>query len=181
MGEIIERPPVNLVVGFIYKTNEQLIKAKEKLIICYGDFDFESQELLFNHTTYYVKEMGGPLFRQFASFKNLISPEDLPDIKIKTNEIEDTFRDNKLVRQINLDPGYICASALILATTKNHQQRIYLSKGIYGESELFYQDGKFNHWNWTYPDYQTQEYKDIFIIIRDTYARKIKNTSHRFI
>ena len=181
MGEIIERPPVNLVMGFIYKTKQHLSESKEKLIGNYGDFDYESKEIMFNHTTYYIKEMGGPLYRQFASFRNLISPEELPDIKIKTNKIEDTLRDDKSIRQINLDPGYLCASALILATTKNHQQRIYLSKGIYGESELFYQDGKFNHWSWTYPDYQTQEYKEIFIIIRDIYAKKIKNTSYRFI
>lgn len=181
MGDIIDRPPVNHTIGFIYKADKELNKAKADLTKLYGDFDFESEVIEFAHTNYYDREMGGPLYRQFASFKKLISPEELPDIKIKTNDIEDTLRDGQDIRQVNLDPGYLSASKLVLATTKNQQQRLYLSKGIYGENELYFQAGKFNHWPWTYPDYQTEAYKAIFMKIRKIYAAKIKEQGFRFI
>src|SRR4030042_760131 len=46
---------------------------------------------------------------------------------------------------------------VVLASTKDYKHRIYLDKGIYAEITLFYQDKTFNPWEWTYPDYRTDE------------------------
>ncbi|RLE07750.1 DUF4416 domain-containing protein, partial [Candidatus Aerophobetes bacterium] len=60
-------------------------------------------------------------------------------------------------------------------TTKNQQHRLYLGDGIYGEVTLRYRRGKgFEPWQWTYPDYRTAEYLEIFNKIRELYRGQIK-------
>ena len=41
-------------------------------------------------------------------------------------------------RPVNIDPGYINESRLILASTKDFSHRIYLRDGIYAEVTLNY-------------------------------------------
>lgn len=174
MGAIKKHQPVKLVVGFIFKEEDVLNKAESFLEKRFGKIDFESQTFPFSHTDYYEKELGKDLKRGFISFKKLISPQDLPKIKITTNKIEKKLS-NAQSRLINIDPGYLDLSKLILASTKDYKHRIYLSKGIYAEVTLFYQNKTFNSWEWTYPDYKTPEYLAIFNQIRDIYARQIKS------
>ncbi|MEK6733229.1 MAG: DUF4416 family protein, partial [Candidatus Omnitrophota bacterium] len=69
-------------------------------------------------------------------------------------------------RRINIDPGYISDSKLVLATTKDYFHRIYLTSGIYAEVTLRWRRGGFEPFEWTYPDYQSKEYIDIFNTIR---------------
>jgi len=109
-------------------------------------------------------------------FKKLIDPEEIPSIKIWTNKLEDEFKkDGKfnVIRPINLDPGYLTQSKLILASTKDYYHRIHLQGGIYAEVTLFYQNGKFENLPWTYPDYQTEKYKNFFLKARELYAKDI--------
>ncbi len=184
MGEIIERPPVKLIIGYIYKDENIYHNLHNRLEELYDEMNFISEKILFEHTQYYYKEMGNPLWRRFSSFKKLINSEQLPDIKITTNdlEMEYTFKENDIIhRRINLDPGYISVAKLILATTKNQQHRIYLAKGIFGDMELYYKDKSFTYWQWTYPDYRTEEYITIFNKIRQMYAKQIKDLGMRFI
>jgi hypothetical protein len=174
MGKIRGQPPVKLIAGFIFSESEFLKKAKGILQKTFGQIDFESQILAFSHTAYYEKEFGKNLKRNFVSFKKLIPPRELPQIKITTNKIEEKLSDNGL-RLINIDPGYLDLSKLVLASTKDYKHRVYLNKGIFAEVTLFYQNKTFNSWEWTYPDYKTQEYREIFKRIRDIYAGQIKN------
>ena len=76
-------------------------------------------------------------------------------------------------RRINIDPGYINAGKLVLATTKDWQHRLYLGEGIYGEVTLRFKGVSFSVWEWTYPDYQTADYIEIFNLIRELFMRKI--------
>ncbi len=166
---------VKLIVGFIFNDDGALIKAKSCLKKHFGQIDFESIILPFTHSNYYDKEFGDNLKRQFISFKKLINAEKLADIKILSNRIEDTLAFNHGPRKINIDPGYIDMAKLILATTKDFVHRIYLKKGIFSEVTLFYRDKSFSPWEWTYPDYKTNEYLSIFNQIRDIYAQQTKN------
>lgn len=174
MGQIKRHQPVKLIIGFIFKEEDILNKAETILERQFGKIDFTSQILLFGHTSYYEKEFGKDLKRRFISFKELISPCGLPKIKIITNKIEHKLSINKC-RLINIDPGYLNLSKLVLASTKDYKHRIYLNKGIYAEVTLFYQNKAFQYWEWTYPDYKTAEYTTIFNEIREIYAEQIKN------
>lgn len=173
MGQIQRQLPVKLISGLIFKEESAFSKAKNFLSKRFGEIDFESNILFFRHTDYYEKEFGKGLKRCFISFKKLILSKDLFKVKITTNKIEKRLSKGR-DRLINIDPGYLELSKLVLASTKNFKHRIYLDKGIYAEVTLFYQNKTFNPWDWTYPDYKTKEYIAIFNQIRQLYAEQIK-------
>ncbi len=174
MAQAISRPPVKLILGYLFHDhklcNEAILEFKKN----YGEIDYQSPAVAFSHTDYYSNEQGGSLFKQFVSFEKLVSATALPEIKIFSNGLEAKFSQNKKKRLINLDPGYLTAAKLILATAKNQRHRIYLDRGIYAESELFYQNKSFMPWEWTYPDYRKEEYIQIFNHIRSIYVSQIK-------
>ena len=162
MGIIKKHNQVKLIIGLIFREERQedtLLKALNILKARFGEIDLQSRPLEFNHTDYYKDELGTNLKRIFLSFKKLIPPERLADIKVFTNKIEKKLSKNKL-RKINIDPGYIDLPRLVLASTKNFAHRIYLGKGIYGEITLLWQDKAYKTLDWTFPDYKTKEYTD---------------------
>lgn len=174
MGQIKKHPPVKLITGLIYKDEAVFGKAKKILGCKFGVIDFISPPMPFTHTDYYRCEFGSGLKRRFISFKKLILAQSLPEIKIAANKIEKKLTKHNL-RLINIDPGYLNLGKLLLATTKDYAHRIYLDKGIYAEVTLFYQNKSYQPWEWTYPDYKTAEYINIFGKIRNIYAEQIKN------
>lgn len=173
MGKIKTPQKVKVIFGYI-TTDINLIKeVNESLSFLLGEVDLVSEIIDFNFTDYYEREMGKGLKREWVSFKNLIMPDFLADLKIKTNEIEDRFRENEK-RRINIDPGILTLNNFILATTKNYAHRIYLKGGIYAEVTLIYQDKKFNNLPWTYPDYQTDFFHNFLLRVRRIYIEDLK-------
>lgn len=175
MGKIKRNLSVKLVIGFIFKDEDVFNKTKTILEKKFGRIDFESKILSFDHTTYYEKELGKPLKRRFISFKRLISCQNLPKIKIITNRLENRLLTSQSNRTINIDPGYLNHAKLILASTKDYKHRIYLNQGIYAEVTLFYEAKSFRPWEWTYPDYKTDEYIAIFNLMREIYVKQVKD------
>ncbi len=163
-----------LVIGVLVSVTEFLDSLKEELTRNWGSIDLETGLMPFDFTDYYNKEMGTPIFRCFYSFEELVDPETLPAIKLKTNNIEKTFADNQGRRKINLDPGILSLSKFILATTKNNVHRIPMSRGIYGELTLQFKNRDFIPLEWTYPDFQSRENRDILIRMRDIYKKQLK-------
>lgn len=175
MNGIFKIKEVKLFIGFIYASEKVYRKTKHILERKFGQSDFESKTLPFNHTKYYEAEFGSDLKRKFLSFKNLIRPEKLAQIKIITNRVEKKLA-HQNSRQINIDPGILDLGKVILATTKDYRHRIYLSRGIYAEVTLYYQNKSFQFWEWTYPDYKTYEYIHMFSCIRKIYSSQIKRS-----
>ena len=173
MGKIAPDKPVKLIVGFIFRDKQAFNKAKAIFIRRFGKVDFESRLIPFTLTDYYHEELGDGLSKVFISFNKLIFPQQIAKIKILANNIE-----RKLSlggkRLVNIDPGYLDLAKLVLASTKDYAHRIYLDKGIYAEITLSYQGKSFNSWQWTYPDFRTAEYVDIFNQIRELYAQQSK-------
>lgn len=173
MGKIKSHPPVKLILGMISNDTELFNILPKRFEKDFGEIDFESNIFLFNFTDYYIEEMGEGLLRKFVSFKRLLeNPIEIANIKIFSNNLEDEFSINNK-RRINLDPGYIEHGKLVLATTKNHQHRIYIGKGIFAEVTLRYRNKTFCKWDWTYPDYQTNEYIETFNQIRKIYINQL--------
>jgi hypothetical protein len=174
MGEIKQFKPVKLVICILIsdlKIKPELLNLLEAQ---FGKIDFESEILDFNFTNYYNDEMGSPIQRFFISFQNLIDPDLLAGIKLKTNILEGTFLENKK-RKINLDPGLIFLGKFILASTKDGSFRIPLSSGIYGEITLVYEKKNYRNVELTYPDFQSETYKKILKKIREIYKNQISN------
>jgi hypothetical protein len=131
----------------------------------------------FNYTDYYNNEIGNEIKRFFVSFKELISPSSISAVKIASNNLEKLFIEKdscKEKRKVNLDPGILNSSRLILATTKDNVHRIPLKDGIYGEVTLIFQKGKFEPLPWTYIDYRSPEYCEILLKIRTIYKINLK-------
>ncbi|HIE35847.1 MAG TPA: DUF4416 family protein [Candidatus Omnitrophica bacterium] len=171
----LQRPkPVKFICGFIYSYEDVYLKVKKIMRKKFGRIDYESQIIDFDFTDYYYKEMGKPLFRRFVSFEELKSPSDFVKIKLWCIKIEKKISQQGK-RKINIDPGYINESKLVLATTKDYYHRIYLEKGVYAEVTLYYKDKNFCDLPTTYPDYRTHLYKNIFLSVREAYRKQLLN------
>jgi len=173
MGRIKKPIPVKLFIGMISPKTKLADRVKVTLKRKFGEIDLESNTIDFDFTDYYKKEIGKNLVRQFIGFGKLIDPCRLASIKIFTNKLEEEFARKDKSRTINLDPGYITESNLILATTKGFQHRIYLNRGIFAEVTLKYQKGDFRPYDWTYPDYKTEDYRNFFKKLREIYRKQV--------
>ncbi len=92
MTEAAPFSAVKLICGIIASKKDIFRKAEERLVELYGTLDLDSPVFEFVFTDYYEKQMGKNLKRKFLSFGNLISPEDLSGIKIRTNELEEEIK-----------------------------------------------------------------------------------------
>jgi len=172
MGDI--RPPsqVKLLVGMLAQRPEWLDAAERLLAVHFGSIDLASPLIPFDFTDYYTPEMGAPLLRKFVTHEPLISPGDIAAIKLKTNQLEADLARTlaaPVPRPVNLDPGYLDGSKLVLATTKDYVHRIYLRDGIYAEITLTYKKGAYAPTPWTYRDYATPSYLAFFAQARARY------------
>jgi hypothetical protein len=173
MGSARDAVPVKLIASLLTAEPELITETKEALVHKFGATEIESEIFPFDHTDYYEPEFGPNLQRQIVSFVRLIDPVQLPDIKLRTNELEwSTAEEGR--RRVNIDPGYVSLGKLVLATTKDHAHRIYLGQGIYGEVTLTFQRGCFQPWPWTYPDYASSQYCALFDSIRKEYKRQLR-------
>ena len=114
--------------------------------------------------------------RVFLSFELLIDGGQLPEIKRHTNVLEETLAasDKTVKRPVNLDPGYLEHSKVILASTKNFYHRMYLSRGIFGEVTMHFRNGAYEFFPWTYPDYKSTEYQKFFLELRTIYREQLR-------
>lgn len=173
MGEYQKQKKVKLFCGILYSDIDIFNKAKDLLEKEFSKIDYISETILFDYTDYYIEEMGNPIYRLYLSFESLIYPYQISDIKKRTNDIENILKvDGK--RKVNLDPGYISMSNLVLATTKNYSHRIALSPEIYAEVTLIYRNNSFCPLEWTYPDYKDPNNILIFNNIRKILSKQLK-------
>jgi hypothetical protein len=173
MGRIGVPKPVKLIISVIASSGHLFPEASGVLTAKYGRVDFESAVLPFDCTQYYAREMGEGLLRRFYTFYPLIPRECLVRIKRETNEIEERFAYGGK-RRVNIDPGYICAEHLILATTKGYTHRPYLGEGIHADLTLIYCSGEFRPLEWTYPDYASLQIREMMQGIRKRYLWEVR-------
>jgi len=160
MGTPTPPQPVKLLIALLSADPTLFATAATQLQKSYGPIDLESDVFPWNTTDYYREEMGENLLRKFVGFERLTSPEDLARIKLETNALESSFSSASAPsspRRLNLDPGYLDASKLVLASTKNQAHRLYLSQGIYAEVTLLFHHGAFHPFVYTYADYRWPE------------------------
>ena len=156
MGTPKEPKPAKYFVSLLSGETELLSTVEQDLSFILGNIDVRSEIFPWTFSKFYEKEMGGGLLRRFLSFEQLMSPEMLADIKLATQKIEQRYRrelSHGGGRRINLDPGYLEAGKVVLASTKNACQRIFLRGGVFAEATLLYYDGEFHGCVYTYPDY----------------------------
>ncbi|MEW6379820.1 MAG: DUF4416 family protein [bacterium] len=171
MGKIRIPDKVKPFAGLLLADISLLDEAKTALESLLGPIDLCSDSIPFSHSDYYRPEMGEHILRLWVSFARLSDPGNLPGWKIVSNRLEEERAqrgDDRLSRRINIDPGYVSDSKIVLASTKDYSHRIYLGSGIYGEVTLGYRRNKgWQFFDWTYPDYREKAALDFFTLVRD--------------
>jgi len=160
--------PVKLFCGLLYADGALLGPALEELENTFGAHDFLSPEFKFDVSDYYRAELGWPITRRFASFRERIDPGRLPEIKLLTNAIEERLAGDGR-RRVNLDPGYMDFNKVILASAKADSQKIYLGRGIYADPALRYDKGAFRPYPRAFPDFRSGAYNAAFLRMRELY------------
>jgi hypothetical protein len=170
MGDITEPAPVLLLLAAFSKYKAALDWARERAIDAWGPVALESPRFDFAETDYYQPTMGGPLQKCFFAFERLVDQAMLVDCKLAANDWEAEYAGegrHAEPRPLNLDPGYITQAKLVLASTKDHAHRLYLSRGIFAEVTLYYKDRAWQPRDWTFPDYRRADYQTFFEQCRD--------------
>jgi hypothetical protein len=181
MAQVRPVQPVKLIVGMLSQAEILFGEAEEKMQEQWGEIDRVSDVMPFEHTDYYFGQMGKPLRRKFVSLARLIDPGELAEIKHQSNDWEaelsrsEAGRALGVARPINLDPGYVDPSKLVLATTKNYSHRIYIGDSMYAEATLRYHQGRWKKWDYTYPDYGSGEYDEFLTEVRNRLMEQLSS------
>jgi hypothetical protein len=176
MGQIRPVVPVKLLVGILTSVPEILPHVEERLAGLFGRIDLRSEAYAFDSTHYYDAEMGSPIERRFLAFETLIVPDAIASIKVRSNDVETEFqaRFPGVRRPVNLDPGYIEQSKIVLASTKNFYHRILIADGIYAEVTQHFEAGEWRSFPWTFPDFRSGRYDAFFSAMRETYRSQLR-------
>ena len=161
--------PVKLFVGMISREVSLFDELKERLSEIYGLSDMESPVWEWEDTDYYLDEMGAGLKRRFIFFKDLIDPGMISEIKLATVGYEGQYLMESKGRRINLDPGYLDSARVVLVSAKDYSHRVYVGNSIYGEVPLIYSGGNYQIMPYTYPDFRSDKYFDLFKKARELY------------
>jgi hypothetical protein len=151
--------------------------AAERVRSEWGPLAASSEPFDFVETDYYQATMGRDLKKQFLAGSRLIDPMELVALKLQTNLWETAYAsvaNHVEPRPLNLDPGYLTPAKLVLASTKDHSHRVYLGRGIYAEVTLYYKAGRWQHREWTYPDYRRDDFQAFFTVLRDDLQRRAR-------
>jgi len=123
-----------------------------------------------DYTRYYEAEMGSGLQKKLVAFARPFEPDQLAEVKLLVNDFEKQWSENGK-RRVNLDPGYLNAWQVVLASHKNNAHRIYLGRGVFCELTLLFRDGQFEPLPWTYPDYRSALVLSYFQHLRSEFLR----------
>jgi hypothetical protein len=136
-------------------------------------FDFVESE-------YYHASMGTGLRKQLALFRDACDPADLADRKLACNSLEVQIAAAPEPRRpVNIDPGYLSLTKLVLASTKNREHRIYLRDGIYAEVTLAFRDQIWQPMPWTYADYRREDVRSFLASARRRFAQSLHSNPSR--
>ena len=181
MWEPTEPSPVKYIVGILASDARCLGAAREAVAAEFGPLDLVSDIWAFDQTAYYREQTGPTIVRQFVCIERLGGPDELAEMKHRTNRIERELAETLATpfpRPVNLDPGIIEPSKLVLASTKNFAHRIYIGRKMYAEVTLVFDRGAWCPLPYTYPDYRQQSYFDFLCKVRIRLLQQRKSGPH---
>ncbi len=164
--------PVKLIVALLWNDAATLESALSFMRERWGEFDFSGADHLFDATHYYEEEMGTGLKRRLVTFARLVAPESIRQAKLECNAMEDTLVRNG-ARSVNLDIGYLDHSKIVLASAKYAGQKIHLGDGIYADLIARYRAGRYQPFEWTFPDFRDGRYDEDLARIRTIYLAQL--------
>lgn len=165
--------PVKLLVAVLWADADARQAAVTELQTVWGEVDFTGTDRPFDRTDYYLEEMGADLQRRLVTFGNLVPPEGIRQAKLRCNEIEDRLSSER-GRRVNLDIGYLDHNKIVLASVKYAGQKIHLGDGVYADLVARYKHGRYQPFEWTFPDFRDGRYDDELAQIRNMYLQQLR-------
>jgi len=159
--------PALLVASILGRTIEQVDVAVGRFAEQFGPIAFTSAPLEFHWTSYYRDELGEDPKRRVIAVDRFEDTSRLPEIKRATCRLEIALSRPGGSREVNIDPGFLSAEQLVLASTKRRAHRIHLGRGIYADLMLLYGSDGFAPLPWTYPDYGSLPLRELFGQLRE--------------
>jgi hypothetical protein len=193
---IIKKPPPSVRFAAVFSCEDRFLKlAWDRLETHWGEIARLGPALDFTESLYYTKTMWMPpettqpvvLRKQMALFKEPYDPSELASDKLQSNRLEHVWT-SELVgsehlggesekRLINIDPGYLTMTKLVLASTKNREHRVYLRDGIYAEVTLAFRDQAWAPMPWTYADYQRPDVHEFLSMARKGFVESVAQSN----
>ncbi len=174
MAECAPVARVKLIVAVWWSDDAARTAASARLIERWGPLDHSGVDHAFDETAYYAREMGTRLHKRLVSFTELVSPGVIAPAKLWCNDLENQLA-GPTGRRVNLDIGYLDHSKLVLASVKYAGQKIYLSDGIYADPVARYRGGRYEPFEWTFPDFKDGRYDADLAAIRAAYLAQRKS------
>jgi hypothetical protein len=165
--------PVKYLIAVLFHQSEAMVKVRSELVSRWGPIDYEGADHRFDVTDYYEPEMGTPLFRRLLAFENLYPPTLIVEMKLQCNDLETALSHDEK-RIVNLDAGYLDHNKYLLASAKEAGQKIYLYRGIYADLSGRYKAGKYQPFEWSFPDFKDGRYDKELCAIRSLYMKQVK-------
>jgi hypothetical protein len=180
MGSPSTPPPVRFVTSVITQDRDLLDQLIEILEAKFGPIHTSTKVHGYAFSPSYAQELGDGLLRQVHVFAPLRKRDLLPDYKLSTNELEQDIgvHTSATSRRVNVDPGYLDASHLILASTKRYHNRVYLREGIYADMTLYYNGQTFKPFRFAFPEYRIKASIQFFNHQRLEYLDAISDGVH---
>jgi len=169
----VQPPACRMILGLLRSRTAAREGVLSVLSERFGEVDEATAEFPFTHSAYYDREMGPGLFRSFLAFRGLRDPGELSALKLETNALEGAWA-GEGSRKVNLDPGLLNLTQVVLASGKAAAHRVYVGRGIYAEVELVFERGSFRPYAWTYPDYREPGAVDFFNCLREGHRVALK-------
>lgn len=165
--------PVKLFVAILWSDEALRLRAEERLCAAWGPLDFQGPDRPFDVTDYYASEMGERLLRRLVAFGQLVTPDILAEAKLHCNAIEDELATPN-GRTINLDVGYLDHNKILLASAKAAGQKVYVGRGIYADLAGRYARGRYQPFDWSFPDFRDGRYDPDLALMRKTYLEQLR-------
>jgi len=151
---LTDQPCARLVIAATWRPNMGLEEVIEKLssqfgaVLRWGEvYDFSAL-----YSPYYENEMGMGLLKCFIEFSGIRDRSTLLTAKLSALAFE---QENQVSgkRVINVDPMLVSLENVLISTTKNAPQRVFIGQGIFADLALIRKDGAYRPFEWTYRDY----------------------------
>lgn len=186
MGRPVAYQPHKLFVAALLAPSFGSERVHRMVEQAFGPVDLVLPSHEFAHSTYYEPEMGPHLQRALFAVAPLVDPGDLARFKERSNALErepaatrpgadgPSSGEPGRGRVINLDPGLLSLSRVILATTKASAHRVPLRDGFFAEITLLYRSGRYRPFEWTYPDFRSDEFVEWLGRLRSRYHDQLR-------
>lgn len=170
-------PRVMPIFGILGPDSENFDNIISLFVEHFGETVHQGPIVDFDQTDYYEREFGKALKRYYIAFEDLIDATELAWIKRWTWDLELKLANDGL-RSINIDPGYLDLTRIVLASFKEGPQKLYLGDEVWADLVLWYSHANYQRLPWTFPDLKDTRHDKFFIKMRTRYKElKRKQTS----